>query len=293
MKKEISPETRQLLLRYQQLEETDHLIYSRMAAREKDERNRQILSRIALDEKQHALVWSGYTGQTVSASRLKACWYSFLSLVFGYTFILKVMEKNEYVADDRYRLLMEELPEAHMIALDEQSHEHQLMEMLDEERLKYVGSMVLGLNDALVELSGTLAGLTLALADGRLVALAGIITGVAATLSMAASNYLAQRAEGNKDALKSSFYTGGAYLLTVICLVAPYLVLPRDMYLTALMVMLGVVILIIFFFNYYIAVAKSLPFLRRFGEMAAISLGVAVISFIIGLLAKYFLGLEV
>ena len=165
--------------------------------------------------------------------------------------------------------------------------------MLDEERLKYVGAMVLGLNDALVELSGTLAGLTLALANTRVVAMAGIITGVSATLSMAASNYLAQRADGQSDALKSSIYTGVAYLVTVICLVLPYLLLPHDMYLPALAVMLGIVILIILFFNYYIAVAKSQPFGKRFAEMAAISLGVAVISFIIGIAAKALLGVDI
>ena len=293
MKKDISPETRALLLSYQRLEETDHLIYSFMARREKNEGNKKLLSRIAADEKQHAAVWASYTGRKVGPQKLKAWWCSFLSFLLGYTFVLKIMERDEYVADERYRLLMEELPEAHQIAQDEQRHENELVEMLDEERLKYVGSMVLGLNDALVELSGTLAGLTLALADTRLVALAGIITGAAATLSMAASNYLAQRADGQPDALKSSLYTGAAYLVTVVCLVAPYLLLPGHMYLAALGAMLAVVILIIFLFNYYISVAKSLPLFRRFGEMAVISLGVALISFLIGLLAKTILGIDV
>ena len=48
--------------------------------------------------------------------------------------------------------------------------------------------MVLGLNDALVELTGTIAGLTFVLTNTTLIAMAGIITGIAATLSMAASN---------------------------------------------------------------------------------------------------------
>ena len=53
------------------------------------------------------------------------------------------------------------------------------------------------------------------------------------------------------------------------------------------------VVLIIFVFNYYIAVAKGLEFKKRFLEMAAISLGVAVFSFVIGLLVKEFLGIDV
>ena len=51
--------------------------------------------------------------------------------------------------------------------------------MIDEEKLKYIGAVVLGMNDALVELTGTLAGLTLALQNEKLVGVAGLITGVA------------------------------------------------------------------------------------------------------------------
>jgi VIT1/CCC1 family predicted Fe2+/Mn2+ transporter len=144
-----------------------------------------------------------------------------------------------------------------------------------------------------VELTGTIAGLTFALASTRLVALSGIITGVSATLSMAASNYLAQRSDGNPHAFKSSAYTGAAYLVTVALLVLPYLLLPAHAYLAALAIMLAVVILVIVAFNYYISVAKSLSFFRRFGEMAAISLSVAAVSFVIGLLVKRFLGIEI
>ena len=175
---------------------------------------------------------------------------------------------------------------------DEHVHEKELCDMLDEERLHYVGAMVLGLNDALVELTGAIAGVTFALANTRLVAMTGIITGISATLSMAASNYLAERAEGNSMALKSSAYTGAAYLVTVALLVLPYLLFPSNMYVAAFAVMIVTVLLIILFFNYYISVAKEEPFLRRFLEMAGISLSVAVISFVIGIVAKNVLGID-
>ena len=42
-------------------------------------------------------------------------------------------------------------------------NESALLQLLDEEKLRYTGSIVLGLNDVLVELTGALAGLTLAL----------------------------------------------------------------------------------------------------------------------------------
>ena len=52
-----------------------------------------------------------------------------------------------------------------MMLGDERRHEEELYGMLDEERLHYVGAMVLGLNDALVELTGAIAGVTFALAQ--------------------------------------------------------------------------------------------------------------------------------
>ncbi|HOB21015.1 MAG TPA: VIT1/CCC1 transporter family protein, partial [Candidatus Atribacteria bacterium] len=175
---------------------------------------------------------------------------------------------------------------------EEDKHEKELVDIIEEERLKFVGSMVLGLNDALVELTGTLAGLTFALKDTRLIALAGLITGVAASLSMAASEYLSARTEqDNAHALKSSLYTGGAYVFTVACLVLPYLVFAN--YVVSLVFTIAAAILIILVFNFYISVAKDLPFKERFFEMAGISLGVAVISFIIGYLIRLFLGVDI
>ncbi|MEG2144625.1 MAG: rubrerythrin family protein, partial [Oscillospiraceae bacterium] len=67
---------------------------------------------------------------------------------------------------------------------------------------------------------------------------------------------------------------------------------PPHAYLWALFSMLIIVVLIIVVFNYYIAVAKDLPFKKRFCEMAAISLGVAGLSFVIGIFVKKVLGVE-
>ncbi len=289
----LTEQTIKLLMSYQQFEITDHVIYSRMAGREKDPQNKAVLEQIAAEELAHAAIWKKYTGREVRPRRLHIFWYGLLGLLMGYTFVIKLMEKGEYTTGRKYRQLLQEIPEAAGIIEDEQQHEEKLANMLDEERLQYVGAMVLGLNDALVELTGALAGLTFAVAGTRLVALTGIITGVSATLSMAASNYLAERADGNPHAFKSSLYTGVAYLVTVVLLVLPYLLYPEHAYGSALITMLATVILIIFIFNYYISVAKDLPFAKRFGEMAGISLGVALIAFFIGLAVKKFLGIDI
>ena len=105
----------------------------------------------------------------------------------------------------------------------EEEHEKALISILDEDRLKYIGSMVLGLNDALVELTGSLAGFTFAMQNTKLIALSGLIIGISATFSMASSEFLSARSEGRKDAFKSCLYTGIAYIITVILLILPYL----------------------------------------------------------------------
>ena len=138
-----------------------------------------------------------------------------------------------------------------------------------------------------------LAGFTFALQNTRLIALSGLIIGISATFSMASSEFLAARSEGRSDALKSCTYTGIAYLITVVLLIAPYLMLDSAHFIPALICMLLIVVLIIAGFTYYTSVAQDQAFKSRFLEMAAISIGVAVISFFVGVLAKKFLGVDI
>jgi len=216
-----------------------------------------------------------------------------MARVLGFTFAVKLMENGEEHAQEEYESLAREVPESISIRAQEEEHEHALLGMLDEERLQYVGSMVLGLNDALVELTGSLAGFTFAMQNTRLIALSGLIIGISATFSMASSEFLAARSEGRSDALKSCSYTGIAYLLTVVALIAPYLIFPNSQYMLALACMLVVVVLIIAGFTYYTSVAQEEPFKSRFWEMALISVGVAVMSFFVGIAAKHFLGVDI
>ena len=281
------------ILAFQKSELTSYYLYKKIADKQKDKHNKEMLTKISSEEKNHAETWRTYTNKHVKPSKIYIGIYMLLYYIFGFTFTVRLFEKNEEFSIKSYKLITEQIPKAKDIITEEQKHEEILMNMMDEERLKYVGSMVLGLNDALVELTGTIAGLTFALANTKIVALSGIITGISATLSMAASNYLAQKADNNKDALKSSIYTGMAYLVTVVLMVLPYLLLPDHMYFLAFIIMIIVVVSIILFFNYYISVARDEPFFKNFLTMTIISLGVAAISFIIGIAAKKLLGVDI
>ena len=276
----------------QQNEMTESVIYEKIAKFAKGAENKQTLLRLSKEEKAHCQIWQKYTGLELKPQKGKVLFYTLLARILGFTFAVKLMERGEEQAQGVYEQLVKEVPESLAIRAQEEEHEQALLGMLDEERLQYVGSMVLGLNDALVELTGSLAGFAFALQNTRLIALSGLIVGISATFSMASSEFLAARSEGRTDALKSCSYTGIAYLLTVVALIAPYLIFPTQMYVAALICMLAVVILIIAGFTYYTSVAQDQPFRGRFWEMALISVGVAVVSFVVGILAKKFLGVD-
>ena len=292
MTSNISPAAMKLIRRMQQSELTESVIYEKIAAFAKGEENRQMLLHLSQEEKAHYEIWKKYTGLEMKPEMGKVIKYTLIARILGFTFAVKLMERGEENAQTEYELLAREVEESVTIRQQEEEHEQALLAMLDEERLQYVGSMVLGLNDALVELTGSLAGFAFALQNTRLIALSGLIVGISATFSMASSELLAARSEGRSDALKSCSYTGIAYLLTVIALIAPYLIFPVSQFIPALLCMLVVVILIIAGFTYYTSVAQDQPFKSRFLEMAVISITVAVVSFLVGILAKKFLGVD-
>ncbi|MDD2453756.1 MAG: VIT1/CCC1 transporter family protein [Synergistaceae bacterium] len=280
-----------LLREFQRTEITEWAIYTRLARRTVGP-NGDILRRIGEDEKRHASIWERYTGKKIEPVLWKVWLFTLLASVLGITFAIKLMEKGEERAEKNYALVEGVIPEAGRILREETEHEEELTALIDEERLQYTSSMILGLNDALVELTGALAGFTFALGNGRVVALAGTITGIAAALSMSASEYLSQKSEeGNRKPLKAALYTGIAYLFTVVVLVAPYVIFTSPFAALGVMLLNGVAVIL--FFTFFMSVVRDIPFRKSFFEMLFISLGVAGVSFLIGFLARMFLDVDV
>ena len=289
---QLSEDIRKKVILFQQTEITEYHIYKRLSKRIKSEENAKILDQIAEDELRHYKGWKEYTKEEIQPRWFFVWFYYIVSMLFGFTFGVKLMEMGEQAAQKNYADVAKAIPEATKYQAEEDKHEHQLIEMLDEERLQYAGSVVLGLNDALVELTGALAGLTLALQNTKLIALSGLITGIAASLSMAASEYLSTRSEKtSKHPVRAAIYTGIAYITTVTLLILPYLLL--DNYYVDLAISLSTAVIIIAVFNYYISVAKGESFRERFIEMAGLSLSVAAFSFVIGYFIRLWLGIEI
>ena len=278
------------LLIFQINEITEYQIYRKLAGLQKNEQNRQILMELSDEELIHYQILRKYTGKNPAAYKRKVGFYLLIARLLGLTFSIRLIAKGEKFAQQTYRNMPVE--DLRKIAHDEEIHEEKLIGLINEEGLNYMGSVVLGLNDALVEFTGALAGYTFALQHSKLVALTGAITGIAAALSMAASEYLSTRAEKNpgKNAIKASIYTGIAYIITVAILIIPFVLLPNVYW--GLGICLSGALVVIAIFNYYYSVVKNESFKRRFAEMAIISIGIAAISFFIGYALRALTGIQ-
>jgi VIT1/CCC1 family predicted Fe2+/Mn2+ transporter len=284
-------ETLDIIRGMQAKEVTEHVIYG-ILSKSVHGRNKDVLAKISDEERKHAAIWAKYTGETPSPGMLRILFYRVLALIFGVTFVINLMEAGEERAQETYDSIRPDVPEALSVYVDEQAHEAALIEMIDEERLNYISSMVLGLNDALVEITGALAGFTFALDSSRTICMAGFITGSAATLSMAASEYLSRKNDtGELHPLKASVYTGITYMMVVVLLLMPYFFVSSPI--RALLICLFDAALVICVFTFYVSVVRRRPFMKAFLEMISISFGVAAVSFLIGWGARRLLGIEI
>jgi VIT1/CCC1 family predicted Fe2+/Mn2+ transporter len=260
---------------------TEHHIYKELSRLTGDKHNKEVLDKIAADELEDYQLWRSYTNEEACPQRFKVLQFTFIARLFGITFAIKLLERDSQRILEAFEFLSKSIPDGKSIINARFAREKELIGLIDEERLKYIGAVVLGLSDALVELTGVLAGFTLALQNTRIILVAGLITGIAASLSMGASVYLSAESEKTSlNPLKSAFYTSIAYLLTVLFLVYPFLIFQNPFISLALTICDA--ILTILLFAFYSSVVQDAPFGARFRRMAFISLGVAALTFGIG-----------
>lgn len=165
-----------------------------------------------------------------------------------------------------------------------------------EDERDYSSSVVLGISDALIELTGILAGLTFALQDMDLIALSGLVTGVAASFSMGASEFLSKRAEPDASSpLGAALSTWLAYLSVVLVLVAPYLLINEaqfglEPHLASLACTLVLGIGVVAMFTRWLSAKQDHPFLPRFAEMLTILAFITLLSYGLGASLGHVLG---
>lgn len=279
------------LLKFQRNEITEHFVY-RNLARTARGRNREILGRIAADELRHYGQFKGHTGMDVRPDGLKILFFTVTSALFGLTFTMKMMEHGEEEAEAAYTAIRGDYPEIRRIIVEELKHEKLLMAQIEEEHLSYIGSMALALNNSAQEFTGIAVGLTFAMQNARMTGITTLISGLAATLAMVASEYLSQKSEKHAlsaaSPLKAALYAGGIYLFVVLLIVTPYFLTSN--HLLAMSVTMGLVLAVLVVFTFFMSVVRDLKFSRVFGEAVLITALVVSASFGIGTLAHRFLG---
>ncbi|MBI4597442.1 MAG: VIT1/CCC1 transporter family protein [Candidatus Omnitrophica bacterium] len=274
----------------------DYVTYRELALIETVPAFKRILEELTQHELEDYNFWLSLSSKkTFRISPWELLFLKFLRRVLGLTFTAKFLERHEKQAIMNYHEVLltasgKMKEEIQQIIRHEEYHERSLIDQIKEERITFMGSIVLGLNDALIELTGALTGFAFAFHTSRTVAVAGFILGIAASMSMASSAYLSARHEQGKDPAKAALYTGVSYLAVVLLLLLPFVVMPYAP--AAVAVMIATVILIVAALSYYTAIVFERAFKKSLVEMLLFSVGVAIVSFIIGSLARRFTGLE-
>jgi len=278
-------------------------LYTALAERFPEGKSRQMLTELAAQERSHVDFWLGITdvsARRLQPSRLKHRLLVAASVVLGPAFTIRWLERGEDKAIAAYKHLLDDgaLSPEHRkkvgrMLREEEEHEQLLEAGVEDERRLYLGAAVLGLNDALVELTGGLTGLASSISDPKLIGFAALVVGIAASMSMAASNFLSVEIgeDSELQPRRAAAYTGIAYIVVVVGLVLPFFLLADRR--AALAISWASAVAIIAAFSYYSSVMQSTSFRRRFTVMLLLGVGVAVISFGMGRLLGSMIGIEI
>lgn len=275
----------------------DYVTYQALAKIEPVPEFKKILEQLIQHELDDYRFWLQFSSKkrfTVSPVRIFLL--KIMRRALGLTFTAKFIEGNEKKAIRNYTEFLATAQEPtrtkiREIIEHERYHEREMIGQVKEERVQFIGSIILGLNDGLIELTGALVGFSFALLNTRLAALAGLITGIAASFSMASSAFLQARHEEGKTPRKAALYTGFSYATVVILLVLPFLTISNLW--GALGTMFGIAFLVISFTSYYTSVLFERDFKRQLGEMMLLSVGVGVVTFLIGSAFRLFSGIQI
>ncbi len=260
-----------------------------------NQRLKEALKKAADDEFRHYRFWSGIVGDCRSRlSIAKVFLYRILLLLFGVTIILKIIESMEVDALKIYSSIATIRPELKddiaRIREDEERHEERFVSSLDEGRVRYLGSITLGISDALIELTGIYTGSLGAFENTVNAGLTGLLAGIAASISMGIASYSQAKHEALKNPRMSALYTSTAYIVVVLLLALPYFMLSSIAIAFTTMILLAMIV--VAYMTFYTAVLYNKKFLKEFLESITLILGVSFILYILGLTLGRIVGIK-
>ncbi|MFN3622395.1 MAG: rubrerythrin family protein, partial [Nitrososphaerales archaeon] len=223
---------KQELRKYVVDEFNDYVIYKSLANVERDASRKEILSNLSQKEYEHYVFWLQLTNyQPKPPSTLRIKLIVVLRRLLGLVFIARLLERHERSVVRWYRELSDVLPPKERETLfhiirEEEEHEKMLIGQIEETIIKYLGYVVLGIADAIIEISGVHAGF-LGATDVTIVAgMAGLVVGFAASISMAIAAYLQAKQVPTIVPFKAAILTGTTYISTVILQALPFFLTP-------------------------------------------------------------------
>jgi VIT1/CCC1 family predicted Fe2+/Mn2+ transporter len=257
-----------------------------------------VLKHLSTTEHGHYEFWRKYVpGEEPKTARLKLYWILFLRRFFGLTFATRYLDRHESKVVSEYAGLASLIPESdrpafeEMVA-DEREHEKAFAMKVESAAVRYISFVVLGLADALVEISGIHAGWLGLFDKTEIAGLAGVIAGGAASLAMASAAF-AQAKQGFRGSARlSAVYTGVSYFITAVILATPYFLTSNMLLALGTSLTLAVVILAVT--TWYSIVIQQKAFLRDFVEILAILFATTIVVFLLGAFVSYeFPGIKV
>ncbi len=192
-------------IEFYQDELTDYYIYSTLAKVERNGDRRRALEELASTELKHAKYWESRARELgLSVGEFKVPWlkiifYLTLRLLFGLAVIIRLREREEDEAIIKYvnaRDVVKD-PTLDEIIRDEVMHEDYFIEEATKmsERFNNIRDFIYGMSDGLVEVMAALTGLVPVVTNPLLIAMAGLIVGVAGTISMSIGAYMSVKAQ--------------------------------------------------------------------------------------------------
>ncbi|MEM2041416.1 MAG: VIT1/CCC1 family protein [Nitrososphaerota archaeon] len=277
----------QQILKFAMDEFADYVIYKELSKREKNENYKMTLEKLAEIEKTHFEFWKSlsHNNFVVRISSIKVFILYVFRIIFGLTFTLKLFERHEKETIKAYEYILPKLKEEDKQVLlkiikDEKEHESYFMSQINDSVVKYMSFVVLGLADAIIEITGVHAGFLGVTSSTLIAGIAGLVVGFAASISMASAAYLQAKHGASFKPLTSATITGTSYLGAVSFLALPYFFITEM--LMAFLSSLSFAIIMIAIFTTYGAVLREESITKEFVTGFSLTIGTAFAAFLFG-----------
>ncbi|RUM60362.1 MAG: rubrerythrin family protein [Persephonella sp.] len=187
----------------------DYITYRELAKATKDKELKEIFEKISLMELEHSKFWKSILRKNkveipkekVNSFRLKLL--KFLSKFINPIFIISFLEAGESNAvKSYYQFLNEDFlndgdkEKLKKIMVDELEHESIFEKEAEKFGISNIRDFILGMNDGLVEILGVITGMSAVYINNPLmVAMSGLIVGVAGSLSMGIGAFISVKSQ--------------------------------------------------------------------------------------------------